>query len=64
MSETIRMCNVEIKVDGDEFIAVITHHLPPLGDNRSEVPPKELRCHSKEDLLTEVVKYLGDCYEE
>ena len=64
MSETIRMCNVEIKVDGDEFIAVITHHLPPLGDNRSEVPPKELRCHSKEDLFTEVVKYLGDCYEE
>lgn len=64
MSETVRMCNVEIKVDGDEFIAVVTHHIPPLGDKRVDVPPKELRCHSKEDLLTEVVKYLGDCYDE
>lgn len=64
MNDTIRMCDVEIKVDGDEFIAVITHHLPPIGEKRLDVPSKELRCHSKEDLLTEVVKYLGDCYDE
>lgn len=59
-----RMCDVDIKLDGDEWVAVITHHQPPDGDNRAEVPPKELRAKNKDDLLTEMARYLGDCYDD
>jgi len=60
----VKLCKVDIKCEGDEFIAVVTHDTPPIGDNRKEVPAKELRARSYEELFTEVKKYLEDCYDD
>ena len=58
------MCDIDIGKEGDTWVAVIHHTKPPLKDKRADIPDKELRNHDREDLLTELKKYLEDCYDD
>jgi len=51
------LCKVEIGKEGSDFVVVITHLSPPVGDKRSEVPAQEFRASNTEDLLMEMKKY-------
>lgn len=58
-----KICSIDIKKAGIEYIAVVTHHVPPVGDNRDE-PVKDFTARNYEDLLMEVKRYIEDCYDE
>ena len=60
------LCKVDINIDGDEWFAVIHHQVSPNKDKRKaeDIPDKEMRGKNFEDLMTEVKKYLEDCYDD
>jgi hypothetical protein len=62
--EMKKLCNVKLGKEGDEFVALIEHVVPPIGDKRKDVPDKELRNKDHESLMTEMKKYLEDCYDD
>ena len=58
--------HIEVLRGGNDWLSRITHLVAPLRDKRKpeDIPVKELRSNDHEDLLTEVKKYLEDCYDD
>lgn len=58
------ICKVDVKRDGEAWVAIIHHAQVPLGDNRKEVPDHEVRAKNHEEMMMEVCRYLEDCYDD
>jgi glucokinase len=54
----MKICDMEIKVNGNKYLALVTSY----ESEKEQIT--ELEATDLEDLLTEVNKYLLDCYDK